>query len=168
MLNGCYYDQLEVHIHVCLVSDEQEHRTKKKSRLSLGKGPEGCTNAMRTHFLLRCTRSCSMQLTQHVLVAIYLTCPGFRHLYRHYFAEQAKKALARKKAAAAAKKGASSAAAAAAAREAKERAKKGKKKDTSHFNQARLTDVILLSFIGAETGDLQSVHSNLAGIFPVW
>ncbi len=52
-------------------------------------------------------------------------------------AAQAKRLLARKKAAAA-KKQAGSAAAVAAAREAKERAKKkGRSKDTSHFNQAR-------------------------------
>ena len=50
---------------------------------------------------------------------------------------QAKRLLAKKKAAAA-KKQANSAAAMAAAREAKERAKKkGRSKDTSHFNQVR-------------------------------
>ena len=62
---------------------------------------------------------------------------GFKLIFEIVALSRRRRALARKKAAAAAKKGASSAAAAAAAREAKERAKKGKKKDTSHFNQAR-------------------------------
>ena len=92
-------------------------------------------DAMRANFLSCCTRSCTLR---RVLMAIRLTSPACsNHGGRRCCTGQAKKALARKKAAAAAKKGASSAAAAAAAREAKERAKKGKKKDTSHFNQAR-------------------------------